>query len=189
MKHIAILFFLVAVSAQAATTVELKTTPGNGKVQFEAVGRPAMVKIKGQAEGPQSSLTIQKGLLSGELTFPLKSLDTGIDLRNEHMKEKYLEIGKYPEARLKIKDLQLPEGWSPQNATLKEFPFKGILNLHGVEKEINGVVSVSDSLKAEAQFEIKISDFKIDIPSYLGVTVADRVTVLVSLNEFAKQEK
>lgn len=185
-----IIFAVVGIwtlSAQAA--IELKSVANAGKIQFEAVGRPSMVKIKGTATGPEGGFTINKGLLSGEMKFALNSLDTGIDLRNDHMKEKYLEVNKYPHAKLTVKDLPLPSTWSLQNAGLKDFPFKGILQLHGVEKEVSGTLNVSEKLKTEAQFEIKISDFKIDIPSYLGITVADTVKVQVSVNEFTAQEK
>lgn len=173
--------------AQAA--LEIKSVPTQGKIQFEAVGRPSMVKIKGHAEGPEGGFTVNKGIMSGEMKFALSTLDTGIDLRNDHMKEKYLEVAKFPHAKLTVKELQLPPTWSLQNANLKNFPFKGTLQLHGVEKEISGVINVSEKLKTEAQFEIKISDFKIDIPSYLGITVADTVKVQVSVNEFSTQEK
>ena len=174
----------VAAKTDSAATVNLNA--GNGKVQFEAVGRPAMVKIKGTGAGPQGNLTVLEGKVSGELKFALATLETGIDLRNEHMKEKYLEVKNYPEARLTLKDVPLPEGYTLASPKSGEGAFTGTLELHGVKKDISGTFATTEKNSVEAKFEIKISDFKIEIPSYLGVTVADTVKVQVVLNDISK---
>lgn len=183
MKSIIIIIALFNLPALAA--IEMKSVPSQGSVQFEAIGKPSMMRIKGQAAGPSGTLTLADSKVQGEMNFALDTLDTGIDLRNEHMKEKYLEVKKYPQAKLVIKDLSLPSSWNPQNAKLQDHPFKGLLHLHGVE----GTLSISEKLKTEARFEIKISDFKIDIPSYLGIKVADVVKVQVLINEFITREE
>ncbi|KYG70703.1 YceI family protein [Bdellovibrio bacteriovorus] len=188
MKSI-IIIIIALFNLPALAAIEMKSVPSQGSVQFEAIGKPSMMKIKGQAQGPSGILTLADSKVQGEMNFALETLDTGIDLRNEHMKEKYLEVKKYPQAKLIIKDLSLPSSWNPQNAKLQDHPFKGLLHLHGVEKEVEGTLSISEKLKTEARFEIKISDFKIDIPSYLGIKVADVVKVQVLINEFITREE
>lgn len=179
-----ILTLIFGASFAWAATVNVSSEPSQGKIEFEAVGRPSMVKIKGEGEGPSSSLSVKDKKLSGELKFKLQSLKTGIDLRDDHMKNKYLEIDKYPNATLKIQDLALPDNWNEKNPSLKDFPFKGILNLHGKEKEVAGILSMNEQAKAQADFEIKISDFGVEIPSYLGITVADKVKVRLAETKF-----
>lgn len=181
MKFLILLFSLVF---QVSHAMQLK--PSSGRVQFEAVGRPSMMKIKGTGAGPEGPLKIQDGKVSGDLKFALSTLDTKIELRNEHMKEKYLETKKYPEAVLSLKELSLPATWSLTNPVVKESPFSATLDLHGVKKDITGTFSISGNTTLEARFEIKISDFKIDIPSYLGITVADTVKVQVVVDELSK---
>lgn len=180
MKSILVIITTLLSTLAQAEIAELRALPAKGKIQFEAIGRPSMVKIKGQSEGPEGSLRIVNGALSGEFLLPLQNLKTGIELRDEHMKDKYLEVSKYPQAKLTIPEQKLPDSWTTANPSLHDFKFKGVLQLHGEEKEISGTVNVKADLTSEAQFEIKISDYKIDIPSYLGITVADKVKISVS---------
>ena len=190
MKNKIIVFisvFLTIVIAAAET--EVKTNASQGQVQFEATGKPAMIKIKGQGEGAQANLKVVEQKISGELIFNIKSLKTGIELRDEHMKTKYLQAEDFPQARLSIKDLALPATWSVKNPVIKDQEFKGLLKLHGVEKEVSVKFSVeSNRLNGQAQFEVRLSDFSIDIPEYLGVKVADTVKVIVSFNEMSVGE-
>lgn len=180
---------LFAATAHAAVT-ELTQVAPKGRVEFEAIGRPSMIKIKGQSEAVESRFKVEKQLLSGEAKIKIDSFKTGIDLRDTHMKEKYLETAKYPDTILKIEALKLPDTWSSKNPQLKDFPFKGKLSLHGVEKEVTGVLNVEGpKLKTYAEFEISITDFAIAIPSYLGIKVTDKVKLKVALDELSVQEK
>lgn len=185
------LFLMILMSIQfAEALIEIKTLPMTGKVQFEAVGRPSMIKIKGAGEGASSNLRLNQNKISGEITFNLDSLKTGIELRDEHMKEKYLQVKSNPLARLTFNNFQLPAGWSLQNTTLTSAPFRAKLLLHGVERDITGVYNIeSGQLKSSAQFEIQLSDFKIDIPVYLGVKVADTVKINVSFEKMNLVQK
>jgi polyisoprenoid-binding protein YceI len=188
MKSLITLFCLLTTTAQAE--LSLKTTPQQGKVEFEAIGKPSMLKIKGIGEGAVADLKVNAQIVSGEIQFDMKSLQTGIDLRDEHMKTKYLQVEQHPHAILQIKDLQLPANWSIKNAALKEQEFKGVMTLHGQQKEISGKFSIkSNKLDGTAEFEIKLSDFKVEIPQYLGVKVADIVKVKVSFNEMTGMQK
>ena len=185
------IFLTILLASQLATAaIEVKSTAVNGKVLFEATGRPSMIKIKGEGEGAVSNLQLNQNKISGEIFFKLESLKTGIGLRDEHLKEKYLQVKTNPVARLTIKELVLPAAWSLQNATVVETAFHAILNLHGVEKEITGVYNIeSGQLKSSAQFEIKLSDFNIDIPVYLGVKVADVVKINVFFDKMNLSKK
>ena len=60
-------------------------------VEFEAAG-PAGMKI----EGTTTDLNVSTTAGTSSSTVPLANLSTGIALRDQHMKEKYLEVPKYP---------------------------------------------------------------------------------------------
>ncbi len=146
------------------------------KTSFVAVGRPAMLRIRGEAEGIVSKLTLEKQIVSGDVNVQLSKFKTGIETRDEHMKKKYLEVEKFPDATLKIKELNVSD---LKLGTKKELTFKAELTLHGVTKEVD-VKSKLEALadlkfKIQASANIKLSDFKIDIPSYAGIKVADSV--------------
>lgn len=163
--------------------IEIKTTSANGDVQFEATGKPSMLKIKGLGEGAIADLKVDKGLLSGTVRFKLSTLDSGIELRDKHMKEKYLQTGEFPEAILTFKNFSLPANWDAKNPVLKETEFQGTLKLHGIEKPISGHFQIADSkMKMQSDFELNLSDYNIDIPTYLGIKVADTVKVQVHFN-------
>ncbi len=64
-----------------------------------------------------------------------------------------------------------------------------MMKLHGVEKEIRGLFCIADQkLKTSADFEIKSSDFNLDIPSYMGIEVADIVNNHISFNHITSKE-
>jgi polyisoprenoid-binding protein YceI len=145
-----------------------------GKVQFIARGRPALISIKGEGSGAAGALNESKGAIAGEVQFQLNSLKTGIELRDSHLKTKYLEVEKFPIATVRIENFQIPA------KTTESGKFTGILNLHGVERRIEGDATVSGEPKlVSAIFKIKLSDFNIEIPSYQGITVAEEVQIHV----------
>lgn len=110
-------------------------------------------------------------------TFELSTLDTGIGLRDEHMKEKYLEVGKYPISELKLDHMELTQ------TSGKNMPFHGVLKLHGVERPVEGSFDLEQTYEhrtnIKAEFSVRLSNFGIEIPHYLGITIADEVKLTV----------
>lgn len=172
-----------AAPTAAATTIDVAAD--QGKVQFHAVGRPSMIKINGEGKGPNGKLSVDGNKITGDLTVDLKTLSSGIDMRDEHMKDKYLEVGKYPTATLHLTQVTLPEKWTAQSPETKDGKFKGDLTLHGVTKPIDGTFEISGQpgdLGAKAAFTVDISQFNVTIPSYLGITVKNEVPVELTMS-------
>jgi len=141
---------------------------GKPKVSFFAKGSPGALDI----EGKSAELAISDDGTTLTCTVGLTHLYTGIELRDEHMRDKFLEVGTFPNATLSIAraDLQLPTdlGQSTQGTV------QGSFTAHGVTKP----VTISYSLKksktgyaVDASFDYNASDFGIAIPSYLGITI------------------
>ena len=90
----------------------------------------------------------------GSLAVDLRTLDTGIDLRNEHLRENYLEVEKGPRfdtATLSEIDLN---GFNP-DAPEGKGSFTGRLTLHGVTQTVTGAVDVRQAgggLRVKASF-------------------------------------
>lgn len=178
MKLISILIFLIP-----SISLAFPVDSGNGKVEFLAVGKPSAIKIKGEGKGPQGELQLKKSgaqfSLNGELTVDLDSIDTGIGLRDRHMKEKYLETAKFKTAVLKIKEATLPAS-ALEGAG--EYSLPGLLTLKGVEKPVQLKVKLEpegDKIKSISFFKINLADFPIEVPKYAGITVANDVDVSV----------
>lgn len=152
---------------------------GEGKTQFLALGNPGFLKIKGKGTAPRGTLTISAGKLNGKVSVDLKSLDTGMSLRNQHMKEKYLQVEKFPVAQLEFKNAPIGGEWSLTKPALKEKKIPATLTLHGQSQTVEVVASVNDEGELKSTVETNVSDFNIDIPTFMGVTVADKVKIEV----------
>jgi polyisoprenoid-binding protein YceI len=140
------------------------------EVNFLAIG-PAGFKINGQT-------TAMEVKAEGEavvLRVPLDSVDTGIELRNKHMKEKYLDTKSFPFAELKVAKTLLKEG-TGQKGT-------GTFTVHGQAKEVQVTYDVAKSgegLEVKGSFDINIKQHGIDVPNYMGITVKPEVKVVAA---------
>ncbi len=170
-----LMFFLL--SQGFAAQVDLRSKNTAGHVIFEAIGRPAMIKIKGEGPAPKTIMTFKDGVVSLQSVLDLDQLKTGIDLRDEHMKEKYLETKKFPKAKLTINSLKVPANWDQTATSIGEQEFSGTLELHGQERPVSGKYTLNDKQEAQADFQIKLTEFGIEIPDYMGITVAELVTI------------
>lgn len=116
--------------------------------------------------------------IGGELIVDLQTLETGIGLRDRHMKSNYLEVergAEFAQARLQDIRVERLEG---------KTTFRGVLTLHGERKDITGTADIepqADGYRLKATFPLRLSDFGIPEPTYLGVGVKDEVTVKVNL--------
>ena len=119
-----------------------------------------------------------EGTINGSLQLDLQTLDTGIGLRTRHMRDNYLEVQKGPEyATATLENIRV-ERLDGKTA------IKGTLRLHGTTREVTGTAEIRQEdgrARVEAQFPVRVSDFQIPKPSYLGVGVRDEVQVKVSM--------
>lgn len=124
------------------------------------------------------------GALAASFAVDLTQLDTGIGLRNNHMRDKYLETGRGEGfADTRLTDVVLA-GLDP-SAPDGRGTFTGRLLLHGVTQEVSGPVEIrrqGSALRVTARFPIQLPGFGIAKPRFLGVGVRDEVTVHVTLD-------
>ena len=170
--------------------VELQTDAGS--VEFVATGWPSALKIHGKGTGPAGTLTVTDHDVTGSVAVDLASLQTGISLRDRHLKEEYLQVDRYPQARLTLSHLDVSR--LPEGATFgaMAIPFEGMLLLHGVEKPVSGQAKVSrheDRISVNAQFSIKLGDFGVDVPKYMGITVAEKVDVKAAFSAAVERSR
>ena len=173
LKHLTMLLFIV-VSFQTQAASQYSFEPTQGKTLFEAKGWPSLITIKGEGVGATGTLSEVNDMLTGSLAVDLNTLTTGIDLRDEHMKDKYLQVKQYPKATLTFTNLKIP-------AEKKgKVEFAGEMEIRGVKKEVKGtaeIIPTEKDIKVVAEFPLKLSEFNIEIPSYKGITVAEDVKV------------
>lgn len=120
----------------------------------------------------------QPGAVGGTLRVDLQTLETGIRMRDHHLKTTYLEVEKGPDFSVaSIDDIRVEklDGKSV---------FSGTLTLHGQRKPITGTADVQQKdgrIRVQARFSLKVSDFAIAAPMYLGVGVRDEIQIDVNL--------
>jgi len=122
--------------------------------------------------------------LAGEVAVDLATLDTGIELRNTHLRENYLEVQKgagFDKAVLSEIRLSDADGEAFRGRT----GFTGMLSLHGQKKPVAGTAEIraeGAGVRVEANFPLALSDFGIEAPMYMGVGVANRLLLRVSFS-------
>jgi hypothetical protein len=106
------------------------------------------------------------GVAAENVSVDLRTLTTGVSLRDKHTKE-HLMVEKYPEAKL-IK------------AIGKNGKGEALVEIKGVKKKVTGTYTVAgDMLKAT--FPIHLPDLDIKGIRYMGIGVKEDVTINVNL--------
>jgi len=159
---------------KAIDKISYSETNKLGEAKFDAIGNPGLLTISGEKGDITGKYQKTGSKVSGSFDIILNSFMTGMDLRDKHMREKYLETGKYPKATLTIEGVELPKQG--------DFKFGGKLALHGKTNQVNGDCTLSDTTKLECKFKILLSDYAIAIPEWKGVTIAKDVSIFVSIN-------
>lgn len=117
-------------------------------------------KVKGHAELNGSTVTAKN------ITVPTGSFDSGIELRNKHMKQRF-ETEKFPEAEL-------------LEAVGRDGKGRGKVKVKGITKDVEGSYKlVNDDKELEATFKTKASEFNIKDVSYMKVGMEDELEIFV----------
>jgi polyisoprenoid-binding protein YceI len=160
---------LVVIPAWAQSQLK---SQGQTSVKFTASG-PAGLSI----EGTTSELMLSEADGQVRVTVPLGKLTTGISLRDKHMREKYLETPKYPTA-----ELTTPSSAIKRPATGGQSQASGQMTIHGVTKPVTIKYTARPEGKAyvvDGTTHVRLGDFGITVPSYLGVTVKPDIDIQV----------
>lgn len=123
------------------------------------------------------------GRLEGELTLDLRTFETGIGLRDSHLRE-YLEVERPGHEQAVLTAIQV-EGVGEHGFTSGTYPFRGRLRFHGREQDVSGTVQLrvaTGRVRAQASFPIRLSEYGIERPAYLGIGVKDDLDVHVTLD-------
>jgi len=152
-----------------------------------ALGRPSEAAITVLAHGPAGlridgksrELAVEDDGTTLIFNVPLAPIDTGIGLRNRHLRE-CLEAERYPIASLRVSrgEIAFPADGAPAEGTVK-----GELTLHGQSHPSTVRYQASrdggGKIRVHGSLQLDLRDFGVNRPSYLGVTVAPEVEITV----------
>jgi polyisoprenoid-binding protein YceI len=125
-------------------------------------------------EGKTAELSAESTPEAVVFVVPLATLDTGIALRDRHMRDEYLQVQAYPLARLRISRDKLPSASATQKGAVS-----GELTLHGQTHPVNVTFEISPSsgYEVRASMMLDMRQYGIPEPKYLGVSVKPEVEV------------
>lgn len=111
------------------------------------------------------------------------------DLMKEHFNEKYMESDKYPTSTFKGKINEqidyTKDGTYNVTAT-------GILNMHGVEHEINaaGTITIDkEKISIKSDFRVPLKGFNIEVPKLVFQNIAEVISIKVNTNYIPYKKK
>lgn len=177
------LLALLAASGVAAEGPSWRIERGDVKILVPLKPGGAFTATTPSLSGTLALEGSKPARLAGEVSMDLATIDTGISLRNQHLRENYLEVAKGEGFnRAVLSDIHLSEvaGETFDGTT----PFTGTLLLHGVKRPVTGTVEIhreSEGRRVRAEFPLVLTDFAVTPPEYLGVGVGSRLLVKVSL--------
>lgn len=171
-------FILIAFSLMVSGTVLADSAP---QLSFEVSLNPAGSFVAKSAAVSGEVAARDGGFEAAEISLPLSTLKTGIELRDKHMVQNYFEAAKFPKAVL-------------TRASAKDGKFKATLDVHGKSQSIEGEYEVKNSAGGEAieaKFKTSLSAFSIKEANYMGVGVEDEVvvTALIPVRKAAGAKK
>jgi len=169
---------MIAAAAPASAADAYKVSSGEVTVMCPlTVGGSFEAKTK-NLSGDVTPASDEQGAVRGALKVELQTLETGIGIRDRHMKNNYLEVEKGPDfSTATIEDIRVEK---LEGKTV----FTAMLSLHGQKKKVSGAAELQQKdgkIRVQAQFPVKVSEFEIPAPTYLGVGVRDEIQVKVSL--------
>ena len=109
MKYFALFSIFISAAAHAVPTISIEKDKSS--VEFLAIGRPSALKIRGNKAKPEGKITFKDNGIDGIIVLNLEDFETGISLRDRHMKEKYLETARedFKNVKLTLAKIELPK--------------------------------------------------------------------------------
>lgn len=170
------LSFLIVCNTVRATEYQIESC----NIKFKTTGKPVLVDIVGKSNSPcYGSVTLEKDqIVKSDLKMKLDKIDTGIELRNKHLRENYLKIDQNPESTLEIKTIEnVLEQLSGKLESDSKFTAE--MQLAGKKSEVSGFYKIKKNI-VEAKMDIDFKDFGVPTPSFMGVKIVDKIHLTIN---------
>lgn len=199
----ALVIFTVAVSALTATTASAETWKiKSGLSRATFVSDASFETINGNTSAVSGSINLtidNPNAATAKVSLPVKSLKTGVDLRDKHLaSSQWLDAAKHPDILFELASVRL-ESAKLVNRKKVKGKVTGKLTVRGKTLPVKASVLVTyhelppakrrpqmglsnDLLRIRVDLEIKLSDYGIEIPGPLkDVKVSDTLQLRLDL--------
>lgn len=149
----------------------------DGYVEFNS--RAPLLEFKGTSGHLQGLLDLDSNLV--DFYVDLNTLDTGIQLRNSHMRERYLNTDSCPFAEFTGR---LESDFDPALMKPQETIVTGTFKVNCTENEIrvHGTLEPTDQgIELNASFEIMLEDYDIERPGIVFYELAKEQVINLSI--------
>ncbi len=186
---------LLSVTLMAQAEIKsFRTIAGDVKNNVQFVSKATLEEITGRTVNVSGQVDLDLADLaathSAGFEVDLTTIDTGISLRNQHMRENHLETDKFPKASFKLTRLHsFDKNSLAAGETLKGMA-DGDFTIHGVTKSYTIPVTLSyhttdantesrlsgnkgNLLFVSAEWKVKLEDHKINRPEFLFLKLAE----------------
>jgi polyisoprenoid-binding protein YceI len=144
----------------------------DAEVLFVAHGSLGM-----RIEGKTADLSVSRSGDALEFVVRLETLQTGIDVRDRHMRDEVFEVQRFPLARLRVLHPPPPAATTSGTAL-------GELTVHGQTRPVNVAFKLKprSGYDVTASFRMDLRDYGMTAPTYLGISVKPQIDVSADLH-------
>lgn len=183
---------LAADAGDGAKTFKV-TEDKHNQAEASFTSRAALVRLTGRTSkvGGEATIPLQNvAKAAGVITVDLSNMDTGIALRNEHMRG-MIDADKFPIAVFKFASIKVPGNQLKSNMTVTG-QASGFMAFHGVTRSMVAPVELTylpepekkyragDWVQLSSRFKLKLSDYGIELPgAMLDIKVADELDIQI----------
>ena len=128
---------------------------------------------------------------SNEIYFEvdLSTVDTGIGLRNRHMRENYLETDKYPMTYFKGKLIRKTH----EQSGILSVTAEGVMFIHGIEQKKSiqaNLIPEEGGFHIETNFSVALPDYDIEVPQLMFLKINENIQLELDfyLKRISQQE-
>lgn len=152
------------------------------KSQVEFISGTQLGDFRGNTRQVSGEMVVdQDGGTTVRMTVSvdLRTLKSDNALRDQHMHQNLLEIGRFPRATFTAGEFRPAPGARKESG---EGTLSGVLMLHGVERPVSLPIRFSmngTTILGEGTLSVKLADFNMTPPRLLGLKVRDQVTVQI----------
>jgi polyisoprenoid-binding protein YceI len=153
----------------------MDVSAATAKIDFVAHTNVSGVKVEGEVTGAKVQYDI-KSPIGAVVEMDVFDLKTGMDSRDEHLREKVFAAKKAGEVKIQftVSDLNCAETCT----------VKGLLKIKDIEKVLEIPVKANtERTRISGVTQVNLTDFKLKRPSFMGVKVEEAVDVNFEIRE------
>jgi polyisoprenoid-binding protein YceI len=201
---VGLLFIALTTAPLRAQTYTVKT---EGRSHFRLQAHTTTEEFTGHTDRLQGVVILlpepdsPREAAQARVAIDLASIDTGVAMRDRHMRARYLETDKYPKAVFVLRRIVSPEQLELIPGKPTRMRVEGTLSLHGVERPLTTEVLVThlthetiggrefpvEALQVHAAFPVRLQDYNIRTPRFLFIRMSQTLKLEIDLYAEAPQ--